>query len=105
MYTITHYQGYDMPLDIELLENYEGEAKDIILQSFIDEGMFTSTVYTVDDVTEEDIELDVSEFLSKEEIAALKDIEENASDSFWDGLTVETLREAIKPTNYEEEAA
>jgi len=105
MYTISHYQGYDMPTDIELLESYEGEAREIILQSFIDEGMISESVYTIDETTEEDLEIEVADFLTPEEIAALKEIEENATESFWNGLTVESLTEALNEDRNEREAA
>ncbi len=35
MYTLSHYQGHNEPLDNELLESYEGEAKEIILADFM----------------------------------------------------------------------
>jgi len=105
MYTITTYQGYDMPADIELFESYEGEAREIILQSFIDEGMLSDSVYTIDETDEEDIELEVAQWLNANEIAALKEIEENATESFWDGLTVKSLTEALNEDRSEREAA
>ena len=105
MYTITHDQGYDMPVDVELLESYEGEARAIILESFIDEGMISSTVYAIDEVEGEDIELFVSEWLSADEIHVLKDIEQNADESFFDGLTVDTLDEVLKMPTERKEAA
>ena len=105
MYTITHDQGYDMPVDVELLESYEGEARAIILESFIDEGMISSTVYAIDEVEGEDIELIVSEWLSADEIHVLKDIEQNADESFFDGLTVDTLDEVLKMPTERKEAA
>jgi len=105
MYTITHNQGYDMPVDVELLESYEGEARAIILESFIDEGMISSTVYAIDEVEGEDIELIVSEWLSADEIHVLKDIEQNADESFFDGLTVDTLDEVLKMPTERKEAA
>ena len=91
MYTVTHYQGYDMPTDTELLESYEGEAREIILQSFIDEGMISKSVYTIDETTEDDLEIEVADFLTAEEVARLKEIEKNAPESLWDSLTVESL--------------
>jgi len=105
MYTITTYQGYDMPADIELLESYDGEAREIILQSFIDEGMLCDSVYTIDETDEEDIELEVAQWLNANEIAALKEIEENATESFWNGLTVESLTETLNEDRSEREAA
>ena len=105
MYTVSHYQGYNEPTDNELLESYEGEAKEIILQSFIDEGMFTDTVYTLDDVEEDDIELEVKDYLTPFEIEQLKALEKYAPESFWDRLTVESLSEAMKPSTDEREVA
>jgi hypothetical protein len=105
MYTVSTYQGYDMPTDSELFESYKGEAREIILQSFIDEGMFSETVYTLDETTEEDIELTASEWLSADEVAQLKDIEKNASESLWDALTVQTLSELLKTPTIERRAA
>ena len=96
MYTLRHYQGRDMPIDTELFENYEGEAREIILQSFIDEGMFTPVVYTMDDVSEEDIALEVSDWFNAYEIETLKDLEKNAPESVWDTLTVQTLNQMLK---------
>ena len=96
MYTLRHYQGRDMPIETELFENYEGEAREIILQSFIDEGMFTPVVYTMDDVSEEDIELEVSDWFNAYEIEQLKDLEQNAPESVWDTLTVQTLDQMLK---------
>jgi hypothetical protein len=105
MYTVSTYQGYDMPIDSELFESYEGEAREIILQSFIDEGMFSETVYTLDEITEEDIELTASEWLSTDEVVQLKAIEKNAPESLWDTLTVQTLNELIKTPTSERRAA
>lgn len=105
MYTVSHYQGYNAPLDQELLESFEGEAKEIILQSFIDEGMFTDTVYTLDDVEENDIEIEVKDYMTAYEIAALKDIETNAAESFWDAMTVQSLSDVIKESTELKEAA
>ncbi len=105
MYTIRHHQGRDMPTDTELFESYKGEAREIILQSFIDEGIFTPTVYTLDDMTENDIELEVSDWLNAYEIEQLKDIEKNAPESVWDALTVESLNQMLKtPTELREVA-
>lgn len=105
MYTVSHYQGYNEPTDTELFESYKGEAREIILQSFIDEGMFTPTVYTLDDMTEDDIELEVSDWLNAYEIEQLKDIEKNAPESVWDALTVESLNQMLKtPTELREVA-
>lgn len=105
MYTVSHYQGYNEPTDIELLESYDGEAREIILAHFIDEGMFTDTVYTIDETDEDDIELEVADYLTPSEIAQLKEIEKNAPESFWDSLTVEALTEALKMPTDEREAA
>ena len=105
MYTVSHYQGRDMPIDTELFENYEGEAREIILQHFIDEGMFTPTVYTLDDVTDEDIELEVSSWLDAYEIEQLKEIEKNAPESVWEALTVQTLNQMLKMPSELKEAA
>lgn len=105
MYTVSHYQGYDMPTDTELLESYEGEAREIILQSFIDEGVLSYVVYTTDETTGEDIELEVMGFLTPDEVTTLKDIEQNNTESFWDGLTVQTLSEVLKADRNAKEAA
>jgi hypothetical protein len=105
MYTISHNQGYNEPLDVELFESYEGEAKEIIFQSFIDEGMFTDTVYALDEVHEDDIELEVKDWLTPFEIEQLKTIGRYAPESFWDTLTVQSLSEALKmPTEAQEVA-
>ena len=105
MYTVSHYQGYNEPLDIELLESYEGEAKEIILADFIDQGMISETVYTIDETDEDDIELEVSDYLTAFEIEQLKSIETYAPESFFDGLTVESLNEALKMPTDEREVA
>ena len=105
MYTISHYQGYNEPTDNELLESYEGEAREIIFQNFIDEGMFTDTVYTIDETDEDDIELEVKDYLTPFEIEQLKAIEKYAPESFWDSLTVESLTEALKMPTDEREVA
>lgn len=105
MYTLSHYQGHNEPLDHELLESYEGEAKEIILADFIDQGMFSETVYTLDDVGEDDIELEVKSFLSAFEIEQLKSIEKYAPESLWDNLTVQSLSEALKMPTDEREVA
>ena len=105
MYTVSHYQGYDMPTDTELLESYPGEAREIIFQSFIDEGMISSAIYTINETAEEDMELEVADFLTPDEVAALKNIEKNASGSFWDGLTVQTITEVLKADRNGREAA
>jgi len=100
MYTVSHYQGYNEPLDIELLESYEGEAKEIILADFIDQGMISETVYTIDETDEDDLELEVSDYLTAFEIEQLKSIEQYAPESFFNGLTVKSLSEALKmPTD------
>lgn len=105
MYTVSHYQGYNEPTDNELLENYEGEAKEIIFQNFIDEGMFTDTVITIDDIEDEEIEFEVKDYLTPFEIEQLKALEKYASESFWDSLTVESLTKAlIMPTDEREVA-
>lgn len=105
MYTVSHYQGYNEPLDNELFESYKGEAKEIILQSFIDEGMFTDTAFTIDDTTEYEIEPEVKDRLTPFEIEQLKTLERYASESFWDSLTVESLTQAlIMPTDEREVA-
>lgn len=105
MTALAHDQGYDMPTDYELIEDYPGEGREIILQSFIDEGMYSRTAYAVDTITEEDIELDATEWLSAYEIEQLQAIEKNASESFWDAVTVQTLTEAIQePTEHREAA-
>ena len=105
MYSIRHDQGYDMPADVELFESFKGEAREIILQSFIDEGMLGSSIYTLDEVTDEDICLQPAEWLSADEVARLQEIEQNASESFWDALTVQTLSELIQEPTIEQEAA
>ena len=105
MYTVSHYQGYDMPTDNELLESYEGEAKEIILADFIENGMYSDTVYTIDETNEDEIELEVKDYLTPFEIEQLKDIEKYAPESFWDSLTVESLTEALKMPTDEREVA
>jgi len=105
MYTVSHYQGYDMPTDIELLESYEGEAREIIFQNFIDEGMLSSIVYTIDEITEEDLEIEVADFLTPFEIEQLQAIEKYAPESFWNTLTVQTITEALKMPTDEREVA
>ena len=90
MYTITHHQGYNEPTDTELIESYEGEAKEIIFTHFIEEG-YSDTVYTLDDVEDEEIELIVSQWLTKFEIQTLKTIEAHSTDTFWESLTLDTL--------------
>ncbi len=105
MYTVSYNQGYDMPIDTELLESYDGEAREIIFQSFIDDGMISSTVYTIDETTEEDTELEVADFLTPFEIEQLQTIEKYAPESFWDTLTVQTLAEALKIPTGEREVA
>jgi len=105
MYTVSHYQGYNEPLDIELLESYEGEAKEIILSDFIDQGMISETVYTIDETDEDDIELKVSDYLTAFEIEQLKSIERYAPESFFDGLTTQSLNEALKMPTDEREVA
>ncbi len=105
MYTVSHYQGHNEPLDIELLESYEGEAKEIILADFIDQGMISETVYTIDETDEDDLEIEVSDYLTAFEIEQLKSIERYASESFFDGLTVQSLNEALKMPTDEREVA
>lgn len=105
MYTVSHYQGRNEPLDIELLESYEGEAREIIFQSFIDEGMFADTVYAIDDVEDDDIELEVKDYLTPFEIEQLKAIEKYAPESFWDSLTTQSLSDALKIPTDEREVA
>ena len=105
MYTISHYQGYDMPLDIELFESHEGEAKELILQEFIDNGMYSDTICIMDDVEDEEIELEVADYLTPFEVEQLKAIEKYAPESFWDTLTVQTLAEALKIPTGEREVA
>ena len=105
MYTVSHYQGHNEPLDNELLESYEGEAKEIILADFIDQGMFSDTVYTIDATEEDDIELEVKDYLTLFEIATLRAIEKNVPQSLWDVMTVQSLSDAIKePTELREVA-
>jgi len=100
MYSVSHFQGHDMPADTELFEDYQGEIKEIILQSFIDEGMLGAYAYALDGATDEDIELEVATYLTASEITALQTIEQNAPESFWESVTVQTLTEALKqPTN------
>jgi len=100
MYTVSHYQGYNEPTDNELLESYEGEAREIILAGFIEDGMFSDTVYVRDDIQEGDIELETKDYFSAFEIEQLKLIEKYASESFWDSLTIQSLAEALEvPTN------
>jgi len=100
MYTVSHYQGYNEPLDIELLESYEGEAKEIILADFIDQGTLSETVYTIDETDEDDLELEVSDYLTLFEIATLRAIEKNVSESLWELMTVQSLKEElIMPTD------
>lgn len=91
MYTLTHYQGHNEPTDIELIESYEGEAKELIFADFIDNGMYSDEVYVLDDVEEEEIELTSSAYLTKYEIQTLKTIEAHATDKFWDSLTLSSL--------------
>lgn len=105
MYTVSHYQGYNEPLDIELLESYEGEAKEIILADFIDQGMISETVYTIDETDEDDLELEVSDYMTAFEIEQLKTIERYAPESFFNGLTVKSLSEALKMPTDEREVA
>lgn len=105
MYTLSHYQGHNEPLDTELLESYEGEARELILEAFIDNGMYSDTFYTLDDVEEEDIELEVKDYLTADEIATLKDIEKYASESLWDALTTKSLSEMMKAPTDEREVA
>ena len=105
MYTVSHYQGHNEPLDIELLESYEGEAREIIFQSFIDEGMFSETVYTIDDTEDDDIELEVKDYLTPFEIEQLKAIEKYAPESFWDSLTTQSLSDTLKMPTDEREVA
>ena len=105
MYTVSHYQGHNEPIDIEILESYEGEAKEIILADFIDQGMFSETVFTIDETYEDEIELEVSDYLTAFEIKQLQAIEKYASDSYFDSLTVESLNEALKVPVNEREAA
>lgn len=104
MYTVSHYQGYNEPLDVELLESCEGEAREIIFQNFIDEGMFTDTVFTIDESNEDGIELYVTDWLTAAEIEQLQYIEKYVTESFWDALTIETLVDAIKHARNEREA-
>jgi len=105
MYTVSHYQGHNEPLDIELLESYEGEAKEIILADFIDQGIFSDTVYAIDDTEEDDIELEVKDYLTLFEIATLRAIEKNIPESLWDAMTIQSLSDAIKePTELREVA-
>lgn len=105
MYTVSYNQGRWEPEYTETMESYKGEAKEIILQSFIYEGMFSETVFTMDETTEEDIELEVKDWLTPFEIEQLKTIERYAPDSFWETMTVQTLTEALKtPTNEREVA-
>jgi len=62
-------------------------------------------MYTLDDMTEEDIELKVSDWLNAYEIEQLKDIEKNAPESVWSALTVESLNQMLKtPTELREVA-
>jgi len=105
MYTIAHYQGHDMPLDVELFEDYPGEIREIILQSFIDEGMLGEYAYTLDTLHDEEIELEVATYLSASEIQTLQEIERYAPESFWEGLTVETLTQVLNQPQIERRAA
>ncbi|MCF6207201.1 MAG: hypothetical protein L3J47_09970 [Sulfurovum sp.] len=105
MYTVSHYQGYDLPTDIELLESYEGEAREIILQSFIDDGMLSGSVYAINETDEEEIEIEVSEWLNVDEVAILKALEKNATDAEWDAMTVQTLTQLLNTPTIEREAA
>jgi hypothetical protein len=105
MYTVTYTQGRDLPLDASLFEEYPGEGREIFLQSFINEGTFSETEYTLDTETEEEIELKASEWLSAYEIAQLKTLAANAPESLWDGLTVSSLMELLQePTELKEVA-
>ncbi len=105
MYTISHYQGYDMPLDIELFESHEGEAKELILQEFIDNGMYSDTICIMDDVEDEEIELEVADYLTPFEVEQLKAIEKYAPESFWESMTTQSLSDAMKPSTDEREVA
>lgn len=105
MYTVSYDQGRWEPTYTEIMESYKGEAKEIILQNFIDEGMFSGTAYTMDETREEDIELEVKDWLTPFEIEQLKTIERYAPESFWETMTVQTLTEALKTPTDEREVA
>jgi len=105
MYTISHYQGHNEPLDVELFESYEGEAKELILQEFIDNGMYSDTICIMDDVEDEEIELEVKDYLTPFEVEQLKAIEKYAPESFWESMTTQSLSDAMKPSTDEREVA
>lgn len=105
MYTVSHYQGHNEPLDVELFEGHEGEAREIILQSYIDEGMISETVPTIDESNEYDIELEVTDWLTPFEIEQLKTFELYCPEDVWDTLTVESLSDILKSHRDEREVA
>jgi len=70
---------------IELIEDRDNEGKDLFIQAFIDNGMYCSTI------TEDDCELEASDFLSEEEIEDLKELENTLVDAAWDVVTVSDI--------------
>lgn len=76
-----------------------------ILADFIENGMYSDTFYTLDDVEEDDIELEVKDYLTADEITVLQDIEKYASESLWDALTTKSLSEMMKAPTDEREVA
>jgi len=50
------------------------EVEEAVINIMKDEGITPTTVYLMDDYTEEDIEIDVGDYLSYEEIATLEEL-------------------------------
>jgi len=94
MKTLTYNQGYNEPQYTELIEDYDGEAREIILQDFIDNGFLRKVVYT-EDYDSEDIELITEDYFTPVERQALTEIEQ-LPECFWSHIDLETLVEHVE---------
>jgi len=74
----------------DITKEDEYRIRQAALDAFINDGMLSTTIEYAD------LYFEIEDYLSKEEIALLKRIEEDGSEHLWEKLTVSTLEKAFK---------
>lgn len=103
MYVIKDGNGRTEPITYTVHEAHPGEARDIILEAYVMDAAVQHEYETQDDADDATITISPTDYFSKEEIEALKEIVENGSEAYWDNLDLDTIKESIDYLNKQDD--
>lgn len=67
----TNYQNTDPVYtitELEVVEDYPTEIRDLFIEAFVEAQDIVKTIWVIDNVSEEEVEFDVEDYFTKEEI-------------------------------------